>query len=315
MAIDKKFIDQLINVSTKAALASSFLVGKKDKIAADQAAVDSMRSELNKIDMCGEVVIGEGSLDEAPMLYTGELLGKNNGPSFDIAVDPLEGTNFAANNLPGAISVIAIAEKGNLLNAPETYMDKIATGKIEKGLVDLDNPLKKNIGNLADFLNKDVSSITACIMDRPRHKDIIEELKALKVKLKLITDGDVLGALYVSNPKYSVDIFLGIGGGPEGVLAASALHTYGCHFQGRFIFDNDKDINDAKKMGITDFNKKYELNEIVKGDSIFCATGITTSEVLSGIDIKGNSYTSETLVTHNNSDFKKIIKRTNTIKQ
>jgi fructose-1,6-bisphosphatase II / sedoheptulose-1,7-bisphosphatase len=315
MAIDKKFIDQLINVSTKAALASSFLVGKKDKIAADQAAVDSMRSELNKIDMCGEVVIGEGSLDEAPMLYTGELLGKNNGPSFDIAVDPLEGTNFAANNLPGAISVIAIAEKGNLLNAPETYMDKIATGKIEKGLVDLDNPLKKNIGNLADFLNKDVSSITACIMDRPRHKDIIEELKALKVKLKLITDGDVLGALYVSNPKYNVDIFLGIGGGPEGVLAASALHTYGCHFQGRFIFDNDKDINDAKKMGITDFNKKYELNEIVKGDSIFCATGITTSEVLSGIDIKGNSYTSETLVTHNNSDFKKIIKRTNTIKQ
>ena len=315
MAIDKKFIDQLINVSTKAALASSFLVGKKDKIAADQAAVDSMRSELNKIDMCGEVVIGEGSLDEAPMLYTGELLGKNNGPSFDIAVDPLEGTNFAANNLPGAISVIAIAEKGNLLNAPETYMDKIATGKIEKGLVDLDNPLKKNIGNLADFLNKDVSSITACIMDRPRHKDIIEELKALKVKLKLITDGDVLGALYVSNPKYNVDIFLGIGGGPEGVLAASALHTYGCHFQGRFIFDNDKDINDAKKMGITDFNKKYELNEIVKGDSIFCATGITTSEVLSGIDIKGNSYTSETLVTHNNSDFKKIVKRTNNIKQ
>ena len=315
MAIDKKFIDQLINVSTKAALASSFLVGKKDNIAADQAAVDSMRSELNKIDMCGEVVIGEGSLDEAPMLYTGELLGKNNGPSFDIAVDPLEGTNFAANNLPGAISVIAIAEKGNLLNAPETYMDKIATGKIEKGLVDLDNPIKKNIGNLADFLNKDVSSITACIMDRPRHKDIIEELKALKVKLKLITDGDVLGALYVSNPKYNVDIFLGIGGGPEGVLAASALHTYGCHFQGRFIFNNDKDINDAKKMGITDFNKKYELNEIVKGDSIFCATGITTSEVLSGIDIKGNSYTSETLVTHNNSDFKKIVKRTNNIKQ
>jgi fructose-1,6-bisphosphatase II / sedoheptulose-1,7-bisphosphatase len=315
MAIDKKFIDQLINVSTKAALASSFLVGKKDKIAADQAAVDSMRSELNKIDMCGEVVIGEGSLDEAPMLYTGELLGKNNGPSFDIAVDPLEGTNFAANNLPGAISVIAIAEKGNLLNAPETYMDKIATGKIEKGLVDLDNPLKKNIGNLADFLNKDVSSITACIMDRPRHKDIIEELKALKVKLKLITDGDVLGALYVSNPKYSVDIFLGIGGGPEGVLAASALHTYGCHFQGRFIFDNDKDINDAKKMGITDFNKKYELNEIVKGDSIFCATGITTSDVLSGIEINDNNYISETLVTHKSSNFKKIIERINLIKE
>jgi fructose-1,6-bisphosphatase II / sedoheptulose-1,7-bisphosphatase len=265
--------------------------------------------------MNGQVVIGEGSLDEAPMLYTGELLGNKNGPSFDIAVDPLEGTNFAANNLPGAISVIAIAEKGNLFNAPETYMDKIATGKIEKNLIDLDNTIKKNISNLADFMKKDISSITACIMDRPRHKDIIEELEKLKVKVKLITDGDVLGALYVSDPKYNVDIFLGIGGGPEGVLAASALDAYDCHFQGRFIFDNDKDINDAKKMGITDLNKKYELNEIVKGDSIFCATGITTSNVLSGIDINDNNYTSETLVTHKNSNFKKIIKRTNFIKE
>jgi fructose-1,6-bisphosphatase II / sedoheptulose-1,7-bisphosphatase len=315
MTIDKKYIDHFINVSSKAALASSYLVGKKDKIAADQAAVDSMRTELNKIDMNGQVVIGEGSLDEAPMLYTGELLGNKKGPNFDIAVDPLEGTNFAANNLPGAISVIAIAEKGNLFNAPETYMDKIAIGKTEKNLIDLDNSIKKNISNLADFMKKDISSITACIMDRPRHKYIIEELKKLKVKIKLITDGDVLGALYVSDPKYNVDIFLGIGGGPEGVLAASALDAYDCHFQGRFIFDNDKDINDAKKMGINDLNKKYELNEIVKGDSIFCATGITTSNVLLGIDIKNNNYTSETLVTHKNSNFKKIIKRTNLIKE
>ena len=315
MAIDKKYIDQFINVSSKAALASSYLVGKKDKIAADQAAVDSMRFQLNNIDMCGEVVIGEGSLDEAPMLYTGELLGNKKGANFDIAVDPLEGTNFAANNLPGAISVIAIAEKGNLFNAPETYMDKIATGKIEKGLIDLDNPLRVNISNLADFMNKDISSITACILDRPRHKNLINELKELKVKIKLITDGDVLGALYVSNPKYNVDIFLGIGGGPEGVLAASALDTYDCHFQGRFIFDNEKDINEAKQMGITDLNRKYELNEIVKGDSIFCATGITTSEVLSGIDIKGDNYTSETLVTHKNSQYKDIVKRTNPIKE
>ena len=315
MTIDKKYIDHFVNVSSKAALASSYLVGKKDKIAADKAAVDSMRSELNKIDMNGEVVIGEGSLDEAPMLYTGELLGNKKGPSFDIAVDPLEGTNFAANNLPGAISVIAIAEKGDLFNAPETYMDKIATGKIEKNLVDLDYSIKKNISNLADFMKKDISSITACVMDRPRHRDIIEELKKLNVKVKLITDGDVLGALYVSDPKYNVDIFLGIGGGPEGVLAASALDAYDCHFQGRFIFDNDNDINDAKRMGITDLNKKYELNEIVKGDSIFCATGITTSDVLLGIDIKDNNYTSETLVTHKNSNFKKIIKRTNLIKE
>ena len=315
MAIDKKYINHFINVSSKAALASSYLVGKKDKIAADQAAVDSMRSELNKIDMNGEVVIGEGSLDEAPMLYTGELLGNKKGPSFDIAVDPLEGTNFAANNLPGAISVIAISEKGNLFNAPETYMDKIATGKIEKGLIDLDNSIKKNISNLADYMNKDISSITACVMDRPRHKKIVEELKKLGVKIKLITDGDVLGALYVSDPKFNVDIFLGIGGGPEGVLAAAALDAYDCHFQGRFIFDNDKVISEAKQMGITNLNKKYELNEIVKGDSIFCATGITTGDVLSGINIKDNNYTSNTLVTHKNSNFKKIIKKTYSIKE
>jgi fructose-1,6-bisphosphatase II / sedoheptulose-1,7-bisphosphatase len=311
MTIDKKYIEHFINVSSRAALASSYLVGKKDKIAADQAAVDSMRLELNKINMNGKVVIGEGSLDEAPLLYTGELLGNKNGPNFDIAVDPLEGTNFAANNLPGAIAVIAVAEEGNLFNAPETYMDKIATGKVEKGLVDLDFPLKKNISNLAEFLNKDISSITACVLDRPRHKKIIDELRELNVKIKLITDGDVLGALYVSNPKYNVDIFLGIGGGPEGVLAASALDAFNCHFQGRFIFDNNKDINEAKEMGITDLNKKYELNEIIKGDSIFCATGITASEVLTGIEIIDNNFISETLVTHKSSDFKKIIKRTN----
>ena len=280
MTIDKKFINQFINVSSRAALASSYTVGKKDKIAADQAAVDAMREELNKIDMIGEIVIGEGSLDEAPMLYTGEILGSKKGPQLDIAVDPLEGTNFAANNLPGAISVISVAEKGNLFNAPETYMNKIATGKVEKDLVDLDYPLKKNLSNLADFSNKDISSLTACILDRPRHKKIIDELTELKIKIKLINDGDVLGALYVSNPKYNVDIFLGIGGGPEGVLAASALDTFQCHFQGRFIFDDDKDIIDAKKMGITDLNRKYDLNEIIKGDSIFCATGITNSEVL-----------------------------------
>ena len=315
MAIDKKYIDHFINVSSRAALASYYLVGKKDKIAADQAAVDSMRLELNKINMNGKVVIGEGSLDEAPLLYTGELLGNKNGPYFDIAVDPLEGTNFAANNLPGAITVIAIAEKGNLFNAPETYMDKIATGPIEKGLIDLDFPLKKNISNLADFLNKDISSLTACVMDRPRHKKIIDGLKELNVKIKLITDGDVLGALYVSNPKYNVDIFLGIGGGPEGVLAAAALDTFDCHFQGRFIFDNEKDINDAKKMGIIDLNKKYELNEIIKGDSIFCATGITSSEVIAGIEIRDNNYISETLITHKSSGLKKIVKKINKINE
>ena len=310
MTIDKKFIDQLINVSSKAALASSFLVGKKDKIAADQAAVDSMRTELNKINMNGKVVIGEGSLDEAPMLYTGELLGTKNGPSFDIAVDPLEGTNFAANNLPGALSVIAITEKGNLFNAPETYMEKIATGKVEKGMIDLDYSLKKNLSNLADYKNTEPSSLTVCVLDRPRHKKIIDELKGLKVNIKLITDGDIAGALLVSHSIYHVDIFLGIGGGPEGVLAAAALDTYGCHFQGRFIFDNENNINDAKKMGITDLNRKYEIDEIVKGDSIFCATAITKTMALKGILIENeNSFFSETLVTHKSSGLKKIIKR------
>jgi len=315
MAIDKKFIDQFSHVTSKAALAASHLVGKKDKIAADQAAVDSMRSELNKIDMNGQVVIGEGTLDEAPLLYTGEFLGTKNGPDFDIAVDPVEGTNFVANNLPGGIAVLAIGEKGNLFNAPETYMNKIATGKIDKGLIDLDYPLEKNIKNLSEFKNKDVSSLTVCVLDRPRHKKIIEKLKDLNVNIKLITDGDVLGALYVSDPKYNVDMFLGIGGGPEGVLAACALDSYNCHFQGRFIFDNEKDIMEAKSMGISNLNKKYELNEIVKGDSLFCATGITANEVLNGIFIDGDKFTSETLVTHKSTNFKKIVKSINLINE
>jgi fructose-1,6-bisphosphatase II / sedoheptulose-1,7-bisphosphatase len=308
MSIDKKFIEQFISVTSKAALAASFLVGKNDKIAADQAAVDSMRTELNNLDMTGEVVIGEGALDEAPLLYTGEVLGTKNGPYFDIAVDPVEGTNFVANNLPGGIAVLAISEKGNLFNAPETYMDKIATGKIENGVIDLDNSLEQNIKNLSDFHNKDISSITVCILDRPRHKKIIDKLKELHVKIKLITDGDVLGALYVSDPKYNVDMFLGIGGGPEGVLAACALDAFGCHFQGRFIFDNENDIKVANSMGIKDLTKKYELKEIVKGDSLFCATGITNSDVLKGISINNNTYTSETLITHKSSNYKKVVR-------
>lgn len=315
MAIDKKFIEEFNYVTSKAALSASYLVGKKDKIAADQAAVDSMRLELNKIDMNGQVVIGEGTLDEAPLLYTGEFLGTKKGPDFDIAVDPVEGTNFVANNLPGGISVLAIGKKGDLFNAPETYMNKIATGKIDKGLIDLDYPLEKNIQNLSEFKNKNISSITVCILNRPRHKKIIDKLQDLGVNIKLISDGDVLGALYVSDPKYNVDMFLGIGGGPEGVLAACALDAYNCHFQGRFIFDNENDIIEAQTMGITDLNKKYELNEIVKGDSLFCASGITTSEVLNGIIIEGDKFISETLVTHKNTNFKEIVRSVNSINE
>ena len=315
MTIDTKFIDQFINVTSKAALAASYHVGKNNKIAADQAAVDSMRAGLNNIDMNGQVVIGEGTLDEAPLLYTGEFLGTKKGPSFDIAVDPVEGTNFVANNLPGGITVLAIGEKGNLFNAPETYMNKIATGKIDDGLIDLDFPLEKNIKNLSEFKNKHISSITVCLLDRPRHKVIIDQLKDLNVNIKLITDGDVLGALYVSDPKYNVDMFMGIGGGPEGVLSACALDTYDCHFQGRFIFDNEKDIVEANSMGITDLNKKYELKEIVKGDSLFCATGITSSEVLKGIIIEKDKFISETLITHKNTNFKEIVKSINSINE
>ena len=308
MVIDIKFVDELVKVTSKAALASSYLVGKKDKIAADKAAVDSMRFNLNNLDLQGEIVIGEGELDEAPMLYIGEKLGTNKGPEFDIAVDPLEGTNFVANNKPGALSVIAIAKKNNLFKAPETYMEKISAKVNEKDVVDLDYPVKKNIYNLSDYLNKKPENLTACILDRPRHKEIIEELTKLKVNLKLITDGDVSGAILVSEEKYNVDIFLGIGGGPEGVLAATALDTFGCSFQGRFIFDNDDEKARAKKMGINDLNKKYALNEIVAGDSIFCASGVTSGDLVKGIEIQGNEFTSETLVTHKSSGLKKIMK-------
>ena len=315
MTINKKYIEQFTNVTIKAALAASYLVGKKDKIAADKAATDSMRTELNKINMNSKVVIGEGELDEAPMLYIGEKLGTTNGPMMDIAVDPLEGTNFVANNLPGGLSVIAVAEKNNLLNAPETYMNKIAVSNVEEGTVDLDYSIKKNISNLADAKNKDISKITACILDRPRHKKIIEELKQLKVNIKLITDGDVAGALLVSDHKYNVDIFLGIGGGPEGVLAASALDTLECQFQGRFIFKKDNDILRAKKMGITELDRKYNIKDIIKGDSIFCATGITSGNMVKGITIKDDDYISETFITHKSTKTKKIYSKRNKINQ
>ena len=308
MYLDKKFEKLFLNVSNRAALSSYHLIGKKDKIAADKAAVDSMRNELNKIDMNGEIVIGEGELDKAPMLYIGEKVGTKNGPDLDIAVDPLEGTNFVADNLSGALSVIAVSNKSDLFNAPETYMDKLSVNFSEPNVVDLDYSVKKNIFNLSEFKNKRPEDLTACILDRPRHKAIIDELIRLKVQLKLITDGDIAGALMVIDEKYSVDIFLGVGGGPEGVLAATALDAYNCNFQGRFLFNSSKDKERANKMGIKDFDKKYQLNEIVKGDSIFCATGITSGDIVSGIEVVNDEFISETLITHKSSGLKKIIK-------
>ena len=308
MLIDKKFQRSFINVTSRAALSSYFLIGKKDKIGADKAAVDAMRNELNKIEMNGKILIGEGELDEAPMLYIGENVGTKNGPELDIAVDPLEGTNFVANNLPGALSVIAVANKSNLLGAPETYMNKISANCPDPNAIDLDFSVKKNIYNLAESKNQKPENLTACVLDRPRHKEIIKELRKLNVKLRLISDGDVAGALMIIDKKYSVDIFMGIGGGPEGVLAAAALDAYNCHFQGRFIFNTDKEKDRAKKMGITNFDKKYQLNEIISGDSIFCATGITSGDLVSGIEINKNKFTSETLITHKSLGLKKIIK-------
>ena len=315
MTLNKELINKIIKVTSSAAISCYKYIGKNDKINADKAATDTMRNEINKLEINGEVVIGEGELDEAPMLYIGEKLGAGGNLNIDIAVDPVEGTNFVAKNLPGALSVIAIAEKGNLFNAPETYMDKLAvSNKVPHDATDLDFPIEKNIKNLADSLNKDISDINVCLLDRPRHDKIIKELKKMNVKLKLISDGDVAGALMVTDSKYNVDIFLGIGGGPEGVLAASAIDAYGCKFQGRFLFNNDKDILRAKKMGIKDLKRKYDLDEIIKGDSIFCTTGITNGDLVKGIDIKDNKYITETLVTHKSSNMCKIVIREDTIK-
>ena len=308
MAIDQKYINLFSKVSINAAYSSFKYIGKKDKIAADKAAVDSMRKDLNTVEMNGTIVIGEGELDEAPMLYIGEELGTKKGPYFDIAVDPLEGTNFVANNLPGGLSVIAVSEKSNLFNAPETYMKKICADVKEKKVIDLDYDIKKNIHNLAEYKNKNPEKLNVCILDRPRHKEIIDNLKKLNVNIKLISDGDVAGALMVTEKKYNIDLFLGIGGGPEGVLAASALDSFKCFFQGKFIFDKEIDKLRAKKMGIDNFDKKYELNEIIKGDSIFCATGITSGDLVSGIQLNGEFFVSETLITHKSSDYIKKVK-------
>ena len=309
MKLSQELLASLIEITSNSAIACYPFIGKNEKILADKAATDVMRYELNKLNIKGKVVIGEGELDEAPMLYIGEELGSGNGPEIDIAVDPVEGTNFVAKNLPGSMSVLAIAEKGNLLNAPETYMDKIATGShIPEGAIDIDFTVEKNIKNYSELTSKKNSDITVCILNRPRHQKIIKELKRLNINIKFISDGDVSGALLVSDPKFNVDIFMGIGGGPEGVIAAAALKTLNCNFQGRFLFKTDKDINRAEEMGILELNKKYKIDEIVKGESIFCATGITSSELMNGIIIENGKYITETIVTHNKSTLEVVKK-------
>ena len=308
MAIDKKFLDLFVKATQKAAIGASKFIGKKDKIAADKGAVDPMRRELNKINMEGTVVIGEGEMDEAPMLYIGEKLGTLNGPKFDIAVDPLEGTKFTANGEPNAFSVLAVSEKGCLLSAPDTYMEKIVIGaNLPKNLMDLDNGVEKNIKLLAEAKNKKISDINACVLKRDRHNDIIDELTKMNVKINYITDGDIAGALSVIGDKPKNDIYYSTGGGPEGVIVAAALSCYGGQIQGRLILDDEEKIR-AKKLGIKDFNKKYNIEDMVKGDVIFCASGVTSGDLANGVKDLGNEYEVSTFVLHKSQSKIKLFK-------
>ncbi len=307
MTIDSKYLNLFIKATEKAAIGASKFIGKKDKIGADKGAVDSMRRELNKINMEGTVVIGEGEMDEAPMLYIGEKLGTLKGPKFDIAVDPLEGTNFTANNLPNAFSVLAIAKKGDLLSAPDTYMEKIAIGSnLPKNLLDLDNSVSENIKLLAETKKKKISDLKACVLKRTRHSYIIEELTKLNVKINFITDGDIAGALTVIGDKPANDIYYSTGGGPEGVIVAAALSCYGGQIQGRLILDDDERIR-AKKLGIKDFNKKYNIDDMVKGDVIFCATGVTSGDLALGVQDLGNEFKVTTFALHKSQNIIKTV--------
>ena len=307
--IDKIFIESIVRTSERAAYGASLHKGKGDKIAADQAAVDEMRNQLNKINMKGKIVIGEGEMDEAPMLYIGEEVGNKNGEEFDIAVDPLEGTNFTAKNLPNALSVIAITKKNNLLNAPDVYMEKIAIGKdLPKNLVDLDFSVEKNIKLLSEAKNTTPSKLTACVLKRPRHDQIVKSLNSMGVKINFISDGDVSGVMSVADKKSNIDIYLGIGGAPEGVLAAAALSCLECQMQGRLIFNDEDEKNRAIKIGIKNLKNKYNTEDMVRGDVIFCATGVTDGDIVKGIKDLGDFFESETLVLHKSSYTNKIIK-------
>ncbi len=309
MKIDKSFIDLFVKTTVRGAYGASLFRGKNDKIAADKAAVDEMRNELNKINMKGTIVIGEGEMDEAPMLYINEKVGTNKGEEFDIAVDPLEGTNFTANNLPNALSVLAVSKKGNLLHAPDMYMEKIVIGNdLPKNIIDLDLGIERNIKLLAEAKNVKTNELTACILKRPRHDSIIKSLKELGVSISFITDGDVSGAISVAYPSKKIDIYLGIGGAPEGVLAAAALKCLDCQMQGRLYFQDPDEKNRAIKLGVKDLDKKYNIEDMVRGDVIFCATGVTDGDFVKGIKIFKDFYDSETLVFHKSSKINKIVK-------
>ena len=298
LALERVLTLELVRVTERAAVSAARLSGRGNEKAADQAAVDAMRRELNKLPIDGTIVIGEGERDEAPMLFIGETVGNKHGPRVDIAVDPLEGTTLCAKNMPGAIATMAMAEGGTLLNAPDVYMEKIAIGPgYPIGLVDLDAPAEENIRRLAEAKGVQPSDITALILDRPRHGDLIASVRKVGAAVRLITDGDVAGVIHTADPADTgIDIYIGVGGAPEGVLAAAALRCIGGQMQCRLVLDTQEKRERAAKMGIKDPRKKYEIADMVQGDCLFAATGVTDGALLDGVSFRKNVIETETVV-------------------
>jgi len=294
--LDRSLVLDAVRVTEAAATASWTMVGRGDEMAADQAAVDAMRNALNELNIDGEIVIGEGERDEAPMLYIGEKVGKG-GPAIDIALDPLEGTTLAAKAMPNALAVMAWAPKGTLLNAPDTYMDKIACGPgYPAGVIDLDKTAAENVQALAAAKGVAPSEITVCVLDRPRHAEIIASVRSVGARVHLITDGDVAGVINTSDPSTGIDLYVGSGGAPEGVLACAALKCVGGQFQGRLLFRNADERARAVRWGVTDLDRKYDLHDIVRADAIFAATGVTWGALLEGVTYKDGFVHTHTLV-------------------
>ncbi len=295
-AMDRNLALEAVRVTEAAALAASAWMGRGNEKAADQAAVDAMRTALNSLAIDGTVVIGEGERDEAPMLYIGEKVGRG-GPKIDIALDPLEGTTITAKGAPNALAVIAMADHGHFLNAPDVYMDKLAVGGgLPEGVVDLDEGPVKNLKSLAKAKKVDVSDLVACILDRPRHAELIAKTREAGARIMLISDGDVSGVIATAKPEAGVDIYMGSGGAPEGVLAAAALRCIGGQMQGRLLFRNDDEKGRAAKLGITDLNRKYSMLDLAKGDVMFAATGVTDGSMVRGVRRVGNSILTSSLV-------------------
>jgi fructose-1,6-bisphosphatase II / sedoheptulose-1,7-bisphosphatase len=298
LMLDRILTMEIVRVTERAAVNAARLRGRGEEKAADQAAVDAMRRELNNLPIDGTVVIGEGEMDEAPMLFIGEKVGAKGGFKVDIAVDPLEGTTLCAKNMPGAIATMAMAEGGTLLHAPDVYMDKIAVGPgYAKGIVDLDASPADNIHAVAKAKGVKPEEITALIMDRPRHDALIAAVRKTGASVALITDGDVAGVIHTTDPEQTgIDIYIGIGGAPEGVLAAAALSCIGGQFQGRLILDTEEKRNRAAKMGVTDPNRKYLMEEMVTGDCLFAATGVTSGSLLKGVRFREGLIETDTVV-------------------